>query len=202
MATGGGDAETVEHAKRWAPLTFKRQDRVVTLEDFTTFVNTYVSPLSEQCKGTAVTRKAFSSANIVDVYVLQKATSTQLQRASPDYKRSFLEAIEEVKMVNIDVVLVDGLIRTLDIISTIRVDKNLKSKEEEIKQKVKDVIVQFFNVDNIEFGEGLVIADLNRQLFGVPEVIYSTIDNLEPTITVEFNEIIQLNNLEINVEYI
>jgi hypothetical protein len=32
--TGGSNAETIEHAKRYAPLTFRRQDRLVTLEDY------------------------------------------------------------------------------------------------------------------------------------------------------------------------
>lgn len=202
MATGGGDAETVEHAKKWGPLVFKTQNRVVTLEDFDTFVNTYVSPLGEQCKGKAVTRKAFSSANIIDVYVLQKATETQLQKASPDYKRSFIEDIDQYKFPTVDVVVVDGLIRTLDIITTIRVDRALKSKEEEIKQKVKNKIVYYFNTDNVEFGQGLIVADLNREIFTIPEIKYSTIDNLDPIINLEFNELLQLNNLEINVEYV
>ena len=30
-ATGGANAETIEHAKKYAPLTFRRQDRLVTL---------------------------------------------------------------------------------------------------------------------------------------------------------------------------
>ena len=39
-ATGGANAESVEHAKKYAPLTFRRQDRLVTLSDYATFANT------------------------------------------------------------------------------------------------------------------------------------------------------------------
>ena len=55
-------------------------------------------------------------------------------------------------------------------------------------------------LDNMEFGETLVVADLNREIFEVPQVRYSTIDNVSDDIHVDFNEIIQLNNLTINVE--
>ena len=56
------------------------------------------------------------------------------------------------------------------------------------------------SIDNRDFGEPLYIAELNRQIFEVSEVRFSTLDNVEQDIRVEFNEIIQLNNLTINVE--
>ena len=36
----------------------------------------------------------------------------------------------------------------------------------------------------------------------VPEVSYVTVDNLNNDIYISYNEVIQLNNLEINVEYV
>ena len=56
------------------------------------------------------------------------------------------------------------------------------------------------NVDNREFGEDFNVAEMNRQIFEVDEVRYSTIDNVGQNITIDFNEIIQLNNLTINIE--
>ena len=55
-------------------------------------------------------------------------------------------------------------------------------------------------VDNREFGEDFNVAEMNRQIFEVEEVRYSTIDNVDKDITIDFNEIIQLNNLTINIE--
>ena len=51
-ATGGSDAETIEHAKKWAPLTFARQDRLVTLEDYVSFSNTFITTLGTVGKAT------------------------------------------------------------------------------------------------------------------------------------------------------
>jgi hypothetical protein len=56
------------------------------------------------------------------------------------------------------------------------------------------------NVDNREFGQDLIIAELNRKIFEIEEVRFSSIDNLSQDVPIEFNEIIQLNNLTINIE--
>ena len=57
-------------------------------------------------------------------------------------------------------------------------------------------------VDNREFGETLVVADLNRAIFELEEVRISSVDNISENIKVEFNELIQLNNLLIKIEYL
>ena len=203
MATGGSDAETVEHAKKYAPLTFKRQDRLVTLEDFTSFVNSYISPYSTMGKGRAVTRKAYSSANYIDVYVLEKASTLQLQKASESFKLDLLEKINEKKMLTDEVIICDGLIRALDLIITIKVDNELTAKEEIIKGLVKNTVLDFFSPDSFDFGKTLSLSDLNRSIFtNVDEVRYSTVDNLDKDIHVDFNELIQLNNLVINVVFV
>jgi uncharacterized phage protein gp47/JayE len=99
-----------------------------------------------------------------------------------------------------DVVIADGLIRTLDLVVTIKIDKDLKNKENEITSKVRDTILDYMNADNRNFGEALSIAELNRQIFEIDEVRFSTIDNLDQDVPLDFNEIIQLNNLTINIE--
>jgi len=199
MATGGRDAETVEHAKTYGPLTFKRQDRLVTVEDYSTFANTFVSVTGSTAKARAATREAYSSANIIDLYILQVASNLQLQQATIAFKKEMLEAIEPKKMLTDEIILVDGLVRTLDLVVSIRIDKKLLPKEEEIKGKVRQKLQDYFHVDNMDFGKTLVLADLNREIFSVPEVRFSTVDNLTDDVQVDFNEIIQLNNFTINV---
>ena len=71
--TGGRDAETFSEAKRYAPYTFKTQDRLVTLEDFSSFVNRFQSTTGNSAVGTALTRDAYSSGNIIDLFVLEKS---------------------------------------------------------------------------------------------------------------------------------
>lgn len=198
--TGGANSETIEHAKRYAPLTFRRQDRVVTLTDYATFANSFISNYGSIGKATAVTRKAYSSANVIDIYILEKVSDLQLQRATTNFKTQLLSALNKKKMATDDVVIVDGLIRTLDLIMTIRIDRELVEFEEDIKSKVRNKILEYFNVDNREFGDNLVISELNRKVFEIDEVRFCTVDNLDQDVPIDFNEIIQLNNITINVE--
>lgn len=197
MATGGTNAQTIENAKRYAPLLFKAQNRLVTLNDYKAYVNNFRSSYGSVGKCTVVTRRAYSSANIIDLYILEKANDFQFKKATPQFKKQLLETIEDKKMLTDEVIVVDGLIRTIDPIMTIRCDKKYKQREAEIKLKVRDKVLQFFNVDNSEFGETFTSQELNTKIFEVPEVRYSTLDNLPQTIQTQFNEIIQLNNLTI-----
>ena len=202
QGTGGSEAESLKHAKRYAPLTFRRQDRLVTLPDYKSFVNSFISSYGSTGKANAVTRRAYSSANIIDIFVLEKASSTQLRRATTEYKRQLIEAILEKKMLTDEPVILDGLIRTLDLIVTIKLDQKYKRLEFEIKNKARDRILEYFNVDNTDFKEPFIPQDLMRDVLEIQEIRYAEVDNIESTIKVEFNEIIQLNNLTINVSYI
>jgi hypothetical protein len=198
--SGGSNAETTDHAKRYAPLNFRRQDRLVTLEDYSVFSNTFISTFGTVGKATAAVRKAYSSANVIDIYVLEKASDVQLQRATTNFKTQLLDGINKKKMATDDIVIVDGLIRTLDLVTTIRIDREEEENQDQIKAKVRNKILTHMFVDNRVFGEDFNVADMNRQIFEVEEVRYSTIDNIAQNITIDFNEIVQLNNLTINIE--
>lgn len=197
-ATGGAEAESLIHAKKYAPLTFRRQDRLVTLADYKSFANTFISNYGSTGKANAVVRRAYSSANIIDLFVLEKASDTQLRKATPEYKKQLLESIQEKKMLTDEPVVVDGLIRTIDIFVTINVEKKFKNFQSDIKNKVRNRILEYFNVDNAEFGEPFQPQDLVRFIIEVPEVRFATIDNVDSPIIIDFNEIIQVNNFTIN----
>lgn len=202
IGTGGSDAETAENAKRYGPLMFRTQNRLVTLNDYKAFVNSYISSYGSIGKATAVTRRAYSSANIIDLYVLEKANNLQLRKATPEYKRQILLAIDDKKMLTDEVVVVDGLIRTLDLQITLRLDKRYQSNEGTIRQKVRNAIETFFNMDNNDFGKAFNPQDLMYSIFQVEEVRFATIDNVPEAIQINFNEIVQLNNYTLNIVYV
>ena len=203
IATGGSQAETVAHAKKYGPLTFKSQDRLVSLEDYTAFASRFISPAGTTGKAIATTRKAYSSANIIDLYILEKATSSQLQKASISFKNALLTAMSTKRMITDDIVISDGLIRTLDLVMTINVDRSLQGVESTIVSRVSELVNNYFLSDNVDFGDPIIFANLNKTIFTIDEVIFSTIDNFkEEMIAVDFNEVIQLNNLIINVNYV
>jgi len=199
-ATGGQNAETVEHAKRYGPLVFRRQDRLVTLEDYNTYCNSFIGSNGAIGKASARTRKAFCSANIIDVFVLSKATDSQFQKVSAALKLELLEEINKRKMITDEVVLVNGLIRTLDLVVKVAINENDYFRREEIKGKISKKIENHFSVANSEFGKSFNKAELLREVFEVEEVLYGSIDNVADTIAVQPNEIIQLNNIVIQIQ--
>ena len=201
-ATGGADAETIDHVKRYGPLVFRSQDRLVTLSDYKAFANSYITAYGSIGKATAATRRAYSSANIIDLYVLEKSDSIQMRKATPEFKRQLAEAIMEKKMITDEVVIVDGLIRTLDVAITLKLDKKYSTVENSIKNKANAKILDFFNVDNTDFGVEFNPQALLYKLFEVPEIRFATVDNIPEAIPMAINEICQLNNYTINITYV
>ena len=203
QATGGRDAESVAQAKRYAPLYFRTQDRLVTLQDFKGFANSFASNYGSTGKATATVRRAFSSANIIDLFVLERASDNQLRRATQEYKRQLLEAVEPKKMLTDEVVIVDGLIRTLDLVVTITLDEKFRRSEASLIQSARTSIINYMNMDNTDFGEPFVPQDLVRViLLDESNIRYADVNNVESPIKLGFNEIVQLNNLAIRVEYV
>lgn len=201
--TGGVESETIDHAKKYAKMVYRQQDRLVSLDDYVSFANTYKDSVGNAVKATAVTRKAFSSANVIDVYLLQVASPTQLQKASLSFKRDMLEAMEKKKMLTDDIVLVDGLIRTVDLEILVTLDKRFETNESDIKSSISNVITNYFNVDNLEFGQSFVPSEIEKEIFtSVDEVRLAEITNFSGKASLDINEILQLNNFTLTMNYV
>ena len=200
--SGGHPAETVEHAKKYAPYFFRTQYRAVTGEDYNALANSFVGNGGVTAKAMAVLRKSGAAANIIDMYVLSKASNNQLERASVLFKKELLNYFNSYKMLTDEIVLADGVVRTLDIVATIFIDKANKRSADSIKQKAADRLINYFDVDNVDFGQKISVADLTTFMLEVPEIRFFNIDNLPKDIFLNFNEIAQLNNFEFTVEFV
>ena len=144
-------------------------------------------------------RKAFCSANIIDVYVLARATDTQFKKVTTPLKLEMLAEINKRKMMTDEVVLVDGLIRTLDLVIDVDVAEADRVRMPQIHAKIRSEVEDFFSVRNSDFGEPFRKANLLREITKVPEVLLARIDNVDDYITTSPNEIVQMNNLVINI---
>lgn len=200
--SGGSAAESVAHAKRYAPYFFRTQYRAVTGEDYNTLANSFVGTAGTTAKCMASLRKNGAAANVIDLFVLSKASDTQLERASVAMKKELLDYFSNYKMLTDDIVISDGVVRTLDIVATLFIDKSNKKYADSIKQKAANQLLAYFNVDNLGFGQKIAVADIQNYLLTVPEVRFFEINNLEKDIYVNFNEIVQLNNFEFSVELV
>ena len=202
LFTGGTNAESMAQARRYAPYTFKSQDRLVTLEDYQAFASQFISSQGSTGKGIAATRKAFASANVIDVYVLEKATELQFQKASPSFKNDILTEIERKKMLTDQVVVNDGLVRTIDLVVCLNIEREFKDLEVEIKRLATLQILSYFAIDNMDFGKTFEKVELERKLFQIPQIRFAVIENVPRAVKVDFNEIIQLNNFSFDITYL
>jgi len=100
-------------------------------------------------------------------------------------------------------VIVDGLIRTIPTLNvSIKLDRRFKREKSALIARANSIIVDYFNVDNLEFGQAFAPSDLIREILDEPQIRFATVDNINENIEVEFNEIIQLNNFSVTAELI
>ena len=200
--SGGTPAESVAHAKRYAPYFFRTQYRAVTGEDYNVLANSFVGTAGTTAKCMASLRSNGAAANVIDLFVLSKASNVQLERASVAMKKELLDYFQNYKMLTDDVVISDGVVRTLDIVATLYIDKSNKRFIDSIQQKAADKLLEYFNVDNLAFGQKLSMSDVSNFMLTVPEIRFFKVDNLPNDIYVNFNEIVQLNNFEFTTELV
>jgi hypothetical protein len=198
--SGGAEAESVAHAKRYAPYFFRTQYRAVTGEDYNVLANSFVGTAGSTAKAMAVLRNNGAAANVIDLYVLAKASDVQLERASLAFKRELLDYFNQYKMLTDEIVVSDGVVRTVDLVATVFIDADQQRHAESIKQAAAKKMVQYFNIDDRSFGQKLDIADLTNFMLTVPQVRFFKVDNVDSDINVNFNEVIQLNNFQLNIE--
>ena len=200
--SGGNPPESVDHAKRYAPYFFRTQYRAVTGEDYNVLANSFVGAGGTTAKAMASLRTNGAAANIIDLFVLSKASNNQLERASVAMKKELLDYFQNYKMLTDDLIISDGVVKTLDLVATLYIDKSNKRFIDSIQQKAADKLLKYFNVDNLAFGQKISMANLNNFMLTVPEIRFFKVDNLPEDIYVNFNEIVQLNNFEFSTELV
>ena len=202
VAAGGANAESVAHAKKYAPYFFRTQYRAVTGEDYTAIANSYAGTTGQTGKALAVARQSGAGGNMIDIYVLAKATDNQLQRASLPFKSDLLNHLNSYKMITDELTIVDGLVRTVDLVATVFVDRNKLALQENVKADVSRSITEYLSYDSMDFGKALRFPELANFVMNNPDVRFFKVTNYDEDIFVNFNEIIQLNNFELNFEFV
>ena len=202
VAAGGSNAETVAHAKKYAPYFFKTQYRAVTGEDYTAIANSFASLTGQTGKALAVARQTGAGGNMIDIYTLAKATDTQLQRASLGFKGDLLNYLNEFKMITDELTIVDGLVRTVDLVATVFIDATKAAVQENIKADVSQRITSYLSYDSMDFGKPLRFPELANFVMQNPDIRFFKVSNYDQDIYVNFNEMIQLNNFELNFEFV
>tara|TARA_R110000751_G_scaffold22071_3_gene62566 strand:- start:2049 stop:2468 length:420 start_codon:yes stop_codon:yes gene_type:complete len=137
---------------------------------------------------------------MIDIYLLTRASNNQLERSNYPFKSGLLEYLNKYRMLTDELTIVDGLVRTLDLVCTVYIDRDRKLNSQDIQARVSARIQKFFDISNMDFGTPVKFSDLTNYVLEDNAVRFFKVENYASDIFNNFNEIAQLNNFELNVQ--
>lgn len=212
---GGYNGDGIEDIRVKLPAYLLSQNRCVTGEDYKNFVDTYVTPYNGQIgKSTTVLRNYGCAGNVIDVFILALnndnlgTSMNDLVIASDELKYQLSLSLDVKKMLTDYCCIRDGVVVSVDVTLDIVIDKSFKKLQNEINSRVQTKVLQFFSLNNWQYGQTLKNTDLIKQLSNINEiesvdVTFTTNneDNSGTIITAKYYEIIRPDQIETNYLY-
>jgi hypothetical protein len=206
----GYDGDTIEDIRRKLPVYLRTQNRAVTGLDYKTITDQFTTAYHGQIgKSNAILRNHGCAGNVIDIYILAKKDSDDLQEASPELKSDLSQLLEESKMMTDFVCIKDGEIIETDVSVEVTLSKINKKFELEIRQNIQNKINDFFKLYNWEYGQSLREADLVRFLSSVKEgqaydIVFTTNDpdNSGSLVNAKYYQIIRPYEIMISFMYV
>jgi hypothetical protein len=169
---GGSNSESLELMKVNIPLSFRTQDRAVSLQDYTDLVLTVpgvAKAIAQVMMGQVVIWAVEYTSDYASLTSTQGTLS--LSPALIDEINSFLE---DRTMVG-----VDYSVQTASILGKVDITLSLAVLNNYIREKVvndvRDAILGLFSFDNVSFGGFVSLGTLYRTILSVPGVDYTNI---------------------------
>ena len=197
-ASGGSDAESVDHVRVWAPRFYETQGRLVTDRDYETAANTFFAENTGRlAKSKAIVRERSGEANIVRIYALAYGTDGSVISPSEALKEKFLERIEKTKMFTDTVEMENGRTVLIGIKATIKPYSGFIPAV--VIKNCEDTLKNFLDPELRNMGQELRMSDLWRTLDSVDGVDWVEIIEPENTILAASDELIILGDVELTV---
>lgn len=214
-ATGGDDAETIEHAKIQAPAELSALFRAMTKADFIALADGYPGVGKANAWGEAeVNPPNYNQFNSVNVVVApENVTRAALiddpvlnGQPSSELKAELLTFFHDRSTITTKVRLLDPSYLAIDV--ELNVFHRPEAVASTVKSAVQTVVEDFFLFDNVTFAKELRLSNLMRLTDEVPGVDYIEVVRfktpaLSPlinnTITLQFYELPYLNDFTINI---
>jgi hypothetical protein len=208
---GGDNGETIEEIRANLPFFWKRQDRLASLEDYTSFANTYFAEGSGRiAKARAYLRHAGCSANIIDIFTVEFVNNTAIARTSDRMIASLAEAIDEKKMATDAVCIKPGRIVEVNVRVFANFPRSLSIRKAEMESLVNAAIQFFFSLETWNFGRSLKPAEAAKLILSGTPAIDARVDfeldpgfetNEDGSYDTAHNELIRPRAPEINVSF-
>ncbi len=199
----------IEDIKRKLPPYLRMQNRVVSGDDYETFADQFSTEFHGQVgKSKAVLRNHGCAANVVDLYILALDGDDSLAEASNGLKRELIDSLANKKMITDAVCVKDGVAVEVDVTVDVTLDKFYRKFEEEFRERVDRRVLNFFALNNWDYGKTLKSVDLVKVLSDIKEIRSIDIDfqtasstNSGEVVTTKYYEIIRPVSIEINFVY-
>lgn len=155
--------ETIDQAKLLATRFFAAQDRAVTSDDYLALVKKY----NPNIKVLATVSKVDADANTIRLYTLiQRPNATGstpiIAPLTATEKLQLLAYINIYKCMGIEIEIIDGIIRNLDLRLDLRLNGGYLSGQ--VKSDASSIVLDYFSTNNFELGQGLDTAKLIKSL--------------------------------------
>lgn len=200
----GYDGDTLDDVRQKLPAWTTTQLRCVTGLDYKNTADQFATPYNGSIgKSTAVLRNAGCAGNIIDLYVLAVAGTTQslattaLGTASNELKVALQEYLAGLQMFTDYVCIRDGFVVAVDVTVDVVLSKFYQKFQDQINTQILQKLTQFFSLSNWDYGQTLQDKDIIMILSSVSEVSsyeisFTTNDpnNGGTTVVADFNEII------------
>jgi hypothetical protein len=201
--------DTIEDIKRKLPPYLRMQNRVVAGDDYEAYTDQFATEFHGQIgKSKAILRNHGCAANVVDLYVLALDGEGGLTEASNGLKKELIDALETRKMITDAVCVKDGVVIEVDVTVDLTMDKFYRKFEDEYRERVNRRIINFFNLNNWDYGKTLKAVDLVKDLSDIKEIRTVDVDfqtesadNSGEIVTTKFYEIVRPVSIEINFVY-
>jgi hypothetical protein len=143
-AAGGADRESIEHARRQAPLVYRSRQRAVTAADF--------AALAQNVPGIGRAVAVAPSWNYVDLYAVDSAGS----RLTDELRATLIRYFEERRMVTTLVSPRDPVFVSIHLEVNVQVEPTFYRQD--VQLRVEQSLRSLFHVNRREFGQSFYLS--------------------------------------------
>lgn len=179
-AAGGFDAESIASMRSNIPVSFRTQDRAVSLKDY----KDLVKRVSGVVKSTAfVSNGGGASANTVEIL----AVEPQADYGSSNTLVLSQEVITEIEnyLAPREIVFVTSNVGASVTLTPVNLVASIKVKDgyvrEDVKDKVDTAVREIFSFDNMDFGASVSLGTLYRTILDVDGVDFAVVTRFTTT---------------------
>ena len=179
----GEDVEDIEHAKLVAPRHFRNAGRAVTKSDFEDIVMGIEGVSKAKCIET------FNKNNDLHIYVVP----TDFGALTAGLEKKILDKLNQVKIVHVNPVLLSTNYTEFTVDLQVITYSNYINSD--VTDRVKEAILNFFDVGGMEFGEDIFISSIVGEVMKVEGVRNVIVKSPQTDIKVPENSVAKLKEV-------